>query len=389
MLFVILTLVAAALSGCGFVLQQYAAEQAGSDAFLRLGLLARLVRNGRWLAGLGLLVAGDLIQAWTLGHVSLAVSEPLLTTSLLFALLLAVPLSRQQVRKVEIIGALVLCAGVAAFSVSRTFKAPSGSIGSFSHWPAAGGVALAAGILVWVGRNRTAGVRATLTGIAAGLVLGIADALTRRSVQVIDSHHPLELLVHWPGYATVAAGFIGLWLTQNAFNAAPLHASLPGITAAEPAAGLTLGVVVFGDQVHTGPWLVVLQLAGVAAMATGVVLVARAPVFQDLSLRKLPQVVRQRLAHSATARNRAGRDLEADARRDIESHDRDSGRMKLPVSRLGASAYSPRLTCRIAHVRVRGTWAAKAGLGSGWPGGAVRGTRAHTHVEQPGSQRPL
>jgi hypothetical protein len=224
----------------------------------------------------------------------------------------------------------MLCAGVAALSVSRTFKAPSGSIGSFSHWPAAGGVALVAAILVWIGRKRTAGVRATLTGIAAGLILGIADAFTRRSVQAIDSHHPLGLLVHWPGYATFAAGVIGLWLTQNAFNAAPLHKSLPGITAAEPAAGLTLGVVVFGDQVHTGLWLVILQLAGVAAMATGVVLVARAPVFQDLSLRKLPQVVRQRLAHSATARTRAGRDLEADARRDTESHDRGSGRMELP-----------------------------------------------------------
>ena len=49
---------------------------------------------------------------------------------------------------------------------------------------------------------------------------------------------------------------------QNAFNAAPLHASLPAVTAAEPAAGIVLGVVVFGDVIHISAWLLALQAAG-------------------------------------------------------------------------------------------------------------------------------
>jgi drug/metabolite transporter (DMT)-like permease len=305
--FVILTLAAAALSGCGFVLQQRAAEQAGSSEFLRLGLIARLVRNRGWLAGIGLVIAGDLIAAWSLGHLDLSVSEPLLTTSLIFALILAVPLSGQPLHRVEIAGAILLCAGVAALSLTRTVTAPSESFGSFSHWPAAGGIAVLAGVLVLAGRHRLAGVRATLTGLAAGLILGIADAFTRRAVQILDSGHPVRLLVHWPGYGTVVASLIGLWLMQNAFSAAPLHASLPAITAAEPAAGIILGVVVFGDKVHTGLWLI-LQAAGVAAMVTGVVLVARAPVLSELSLRKLPHTVATRVAHPATARTRPCRD---------------------------------------------------------------------------------
>jgi drug/metabolite transporter (DMT)-like permease len=325
-MFVILTLVAAALSGCGFVLQQYAAEHAGSDEFLRPGLIARLVGNRKWLAGIGLLIAGDLIQAWTLGHLDLSVSEPLLTTNLIFALLLAVPLSGQPLRRVEIAGAVLLCAGVAALSLTRTVKAPAESFGSFSHWPAAAGIALIAGLLVWIGWKRSAGARATLTGIAAGLVFGVADAFTRRSVQVIDSSHAVRLLVHWPGYATVVASLIALWLTQNAFSAAPLHKSLPGISAAEPAAGIILGVVVFGDRVHTGLWLLILQLAGIAAMVVGVVLVAQAPVFREVSLRELPQVVRQRVARPATARTRAGRDLDSDARKDPGPSDRPPSR---------------------------------------------------------------
>ncbi len=120
-------------------------------------------------------------------------------------------------------------------------------------------------------------------------------------MQVIDGGHPLHLLIHWPGYATVVASLIGLWLMQNAFNAAPLHSSLPAITAAEPFAGIVLGVVVFGDVVHITPLLLAVQLAGLVAMVTGVILVARAPVFRELNLRQLPHVALERLQHPGSA----------------------------------------------------------------------------------------
>jgi drug/metabolite transporter (DMT)-like permease len=296
-LYVGITLIAAMLTGSGFVLQQHAAQQVTNAEFLRLGLIARLVRNRRWLAGIAVMTAGYLVQAWTLGHLTLSVTEPLLTTNLIFALVLAVPLSGQALRKTEIVGAVLLTAGVAALSLTRTVKAPSESFGSSSHWPAAAGIALIVILLVELGRSRPSGLRATLTGTAAGLMLGIADAFTRRSVQIIDGHHPLHLLLTWPGYSAVLASIIALWLMQSAFNAAPLHASLPAVTAAEPTAGIVLGVVVFGDRVHISPWLVTVQVVGVVIMVTGVILVARAPVFRDLRLRELPQAAIERLQH--------------------------------------------------------------------------------------------
>jgi drug/metabolite transporter (DMT)-like permease len=296
-LYVGITLVAAMLTGSGFVLQQHAAEQVPDAEFLHPDLIARLAHNRRWLVGVAVMVAGYLIQAWTLGHLTLSVIEPLLTTNLIFALLLAVPLSGQALRKTEIVGAVLLTIGVAALSLTRTVKAPTESFGSASYWPAAAAIALIAVFLVQLGRNRSGGMRAALTGIAAGLFLGIADAFTRRTIQIIDGRHPFHLLVHWPGYATVAASIIGLWLVQNAFNAAPLHKSLPAVTAAEPTAGIVLGVVVFGDEVHVTPLLVAVQAAGVVALVVGVILVARAPVFRDLRLRELPHAALELLQH--------------------------------------------------------------------------------------------
>jgi drug/metabolite transporter (DMT)-like permease len=293
------TLVAAMLVGFGFVLQQHAAQQVRSSQFLRLGLIARLIQNRRWLSGLAVLVAGYLLWAWTLGHLRLSVTEPLLTTNLIFALILAVPLSGQALRRTEIVGAVLLTAGVAALSLTRSVRAPGLSFGSFSHWPVAGLIALIAVALVELGRKRSGTARATLTGTAAGLFLGIADAFTRVSVLEIDGHHPFGVLTHWPGYATVLASIIGLWLMQNAFNAAPLHASLPAVTAGEPAAGIVLGVVVFGDVIHITPLLLAIQAAGIAAMVGGVILVARAPIFSDLHVAKLPQAALERLQQTA------------------------------------------------------------------------------------------
>jgi drug/metabolite transporter (DMT)-like permease len=295
LIYILVTLFAAMLCGFGFVLQQHAAEQVRASRFLRLGLISRLIHNRRWLLGVAALIAGDLISAWTLGHLDLSVSEPLLTTSLIFALLLAVPLSGQALRRTEIGGAILLCTGVATLSATRSVRAASDSFGSFSHWPAAAAIAIVAALLLQLGLRRAGGGRATLTGAASGLVLGIADALTRQSVRILDGHHPLSLLTSWPGYATIGASLVGLWLMQNAFSAAPLHLSLPAITAAEPAAGMVLGVLVFGDVVHITPLLLAVQAAAIVAMVAGVILVARAPVFADLDLRQLPQIAREHL----------------------------------------------------------------------------------------------
>jgi len=91
------------------------------------------------------------------------------------------------------------------------------------------------------------------------------------------------LLTGWPLYSLVAASLAGFWLMESYFNAAPLHASLPAITAAEPVAGMLLGIVVFGDVIHLSPGMLALQAAGIAALVAGVILVARAPVLSRLS----------------------------------------------------------------------------------------------------------
>jgi drug/metabolite transporter (DMT)-like permease len=277
-----ITLIAAMLVGVGFVLQQHAAEQAPKSYFLRLRLITTLLRRPRWIAGVAVMAAGQLLSAWAIGHVALSLAEPLLTSSLIFALALAVPLSGQRLRTAEVAGAVLLSGGVAALSVARTVGTPAESFGSFAAWPAAAAIAAVAGGFLLAGMSRSGQQRATLTGTAAGLVLGVSDALTRRTVEIVDSHLFIVLLTGWPLYCLVAGSLVGFWLMESSFNAAPLHASLPAITAAEPVAGMLLGIVVFGDAIHLSPGMLALQAAGITALVAGVILVARAPVLSRL-----------------------------------------------------------------------------------------------------------
>lgn len=279
----LLGVVAAALLGVGFVLQQDAAQQAPSAHFLRLQLIADLFRRRRWLAGLITMVAGELLSGWVIGHMVLSLAEPLLATNLLFALLLAGPLSGQRVHKSEVVGALILMAGVTALSLARSVRSPAVYVGSSAYWPFAGAaVVFLAFVFAELGRRRATGQRAILTGISAGLVFGIADALTRRTVQLLDTGHLSVVLTSWPGYSLIAVSLVGIWLMESAFNAAPLHISLPGITAAEPVSGIVLGIVVFRDSVHVSPGTLALQAAGLVALLIGVIMVARSPALARL-----------------------------------------------------------------------------------------------------------
>jgi hypothetical protein len=322
-----LTLLAALLIGTGFVLQQIAAEREPDSRFLSLRLMTDLLRTPLWLAGIVAMVGGQILAAWSIGHLTLSVVEPLLTTNLIWALILAVPLARRArasrslawagepagaagsngsrpdppgqapgqatapaavaqhkpaMRVWEVAGAVVLCVGVGLLSAEQSTKPIGLSFGSFSHWPAAAAIALIAFTCVQASRRGKGRVRALLTGTAGGLVYGIQDALTRQTLEALQSAGISGMLQTWAPYALVGAGAIGIWLVQSAFSAGPLQLSLPAISAGEPVVGILLGIIVFGDRIQIAPLQLGMKAGGILALVVGVVLVARAPALSHL-----------------------------------------------------------------------------------------------------------
>jgi len=264
--------------GGGFVLQQHVAATLPWSDVLSPRLLLDLVRKPLWVAGIVVMVIGQLLGAAALGQGSLALVEPLLAANLLFALSVSALWRRHRLGGREWGGALLLIAGLAGFLLAAD---PGDGPGGRVHWygwvVAAGSILVLVVFFVFLARRTDLAGEGTLLGTAAGVLFGLQDALTSRAVPMIG-HGPLGLLTSWKLYAVLGVALVGLVLGQSAFRAAPLTASLPGLTVAEPLTGIALGAVLFSEPLRLSAPAVLAEVAAFVAIAFGVVLLTRSPL---------------------------------------------------------------------------------------------------------------
>jgi drug/metabolite transporter (DMT)-like permease len=262
---------AACCLGFGFVLQQNAAARAPLNDFLSWRLLLDLVRVPRWLAGIGLMVCGMVLGALALGWGEVSLVEPLLATNLLFAMALSRWQTGQPLGRQGWGGLALLAGGVTAFIVAGR---PHGSVavaGPFRHWLIIGIVAGVALLLTVYAKRSRLSRGPALLALAAGLLYGLQDALTRISGQQLSRGGLFDLVTGWQPYGVVVLGITGLVLVQSAFETAPLRMSLPALTAAQPLAGIACGVGFLGDRLRMDTGALAWEAAGLAAIVAGIV----------------------------------------------------------------------------------------------------------------------
>src|ERR1700728_657388 len=112
---VLLSLASAACYGVAAVLQHQAAIREPPGLSMRSGLLVRLVRRPRWLVGNALDGVGYLFQFLALRRGSLALVEPLLMLSLVFALPISAWLDHQRISASAWAATGATAAGLALF----------------------------------------------------------------------------------------------------------------------------------------------------------------------------------------------------------------------------------------------------------------------------------
>ncbi|MGP8302896.1 DMT family transporter [Streptomyces inhibens] len=276
---ILLALGAACCLGLGFVFQQAAAQHAPMKDFLSLRLLLDLVRMPLWVAGIGLMVVGMALGAVALGMGDITLVEPLLATNLLFAMALSRRLTRQRLGRSGWAGLWLLAGGVTAFIVAGR---PQGGRSSGDHtwqWLIMGMVLGVALLLAAVAKRERVHVslEAALLGVAAGLIYGLQDALTRISGERFGHGGWSALLTSWQPYAIVVLGVLALVMVQSAFESAPLRLSLPALTAAQPLAGILCGVGFLGDQLRVTPGALAWEVTGIVAVVAGIVLIGSHP----------------------------------------------------------------------------------------------------------------
>jgi drug/metabolite transporter (DMT)-like permease len=271
---VLLAVVSAVLFAVGTVLQQRAGQAPAEGT--HAGLLMRLARRPVWLCGILADGLGFVAQAAALGVGRLAVVQPLLTTSVVFALPLGARLSAQRIVRREVAAAVLVVGAVAAFLLV-TDPAGGRTEAPLRTWVVAGVLCAAAcAPLTALARHADAPARrAALLGCAAGILFALSAALTKAVVG--ELHTGLaHLVLSWPPYALAAVGYVSLTLNQLALDTGALAATIATSTALDPVAGVLLGAGIFHESPQLGAGGAAVTVLSLAGALAGLVVLARA-----------------------------------------------------------------------------------------------------------------
>jgi drug/metabolite transporter (DMT)-like permease len=265
---VIQSLAGAACYAVASILQQQAARVQPDELSLRPGLLTRLMRSGRWLAGIGCDIGGWLLQFFALRSASLALVSPLFVVGLPMSIIGAAWADRRRPIRAEWMASVVVVIGLVAF-IATARPGPGHPRASGSEWTMLGVATIAcvgAAILLARGTPRR---RAFMLGVATGILFGVTAAITERTAHLLN-HGVLHALTTWVPYTLAVVSIIGLLLNQSAFQAGELRWSLPVITVLEPVVAIVISQVLFAEHIASDPLDVAGQVLGLAAMTAGV-----------------------------------------------------------------------------------------------------------------------
>jgi len=268
-----LALAAALLFALGTVLQQKAGldEPVEGEAS---GLLLRMARRPVWLAGIAADALGYVAQAIALTIGRLAVVQPLLVSSVVFALPLGVKLTGQKVRRIDVAAAVVVTVSLGVFLVVAD---PSGGRDDapFGEWLIAGGACVAASaVLALAARGTRPARKAALLGTSCGILFGLSAALTKAvGDQVADA--PLEVFLDWQLYALIAVGYVSMTISQLSLQTGVLAPAIATAMAFDPIASVLLGVTIMQESLHTTTAGSIAACAALAAALGGLVVLAR------------------------------------------------------------------------------------------------------------------
>jgi drug/metabolite transporter (DMT)-like permease len=268
-----LALAAALLFAFGTVLQQRAGLEApveGSSS----GLLVQMAKRPVWLLGILADAFGFIAQAAALGFGRLAVVQPLLVASVVFALPLGARLTGQKVKPVDIGAALLVTAALVAF---LTFADPSGGRADapLGDWLIAIGACLAVCVpLVIAGRSGGAPRRAALLGIATGVLFALSAALTKAVVDELDDGI-FTIFTTWHLYGLVVIGYGSMTLNQMALNTGALAPAVATSMAFDPITSVVLGVVLLDETLNVGAIDVAVSVLALLAAGVGMAVLAR------------------------------------------------------------------------------------------------------------------
>jgi drug/metabolite transporter (DMT)-like permease len=270
-----LALIAAFLFALAAALQQKGALNLPTISLADPQSFVRLLGEKIWLLGTLALLTGYLFQAGALDRGRLAIIQPLLVTTVVFALPLGYFLTKQHVGRREIVGAGVILIGLGLFAY---FGDPAGGNENApnSEWAIAIAViaVLSVALLVF-GSAGGLSMKAAVYGTVSGILFGLSAALTKPTLDFL--HESVgTMLSHWECYALAIAGVGGFVLQQVSLGTGRLAPSVATVSVANPVVGILIGILLLDERLSRPTWHIVVAVIGLGLALVGAVVISLA-----------------------------------------------------------------------------------------------------------------
>jgi drug/metabolite transporter (DMT)-like permease len=238
---------------------------------------AKLLTNWVWLVGLGAQIVGVVLQAAALDRGRVAIIQPLLVTTIIWAMPLGYFLTSQTITRRHIAGAAIIVAGLAIFA---SFGDPAGGVNDapISAWLSAFLVlgVVCIGLLLF-GRRGGLSLQAGIYGATAGILYGVSATLMKPVVEQLHIDGLVSVLQSWELWVMAIGGLGGFYVQQISLATGRLVTSVATVSVANPVVSVMLGVLVLQERLDQPPaWHAVLAVGGLALALFGAVLVASA-----------------------------------------------------------------------------------------------------------------
>lgn len=269
----VLALIAAISFALAATLWQKASTDAGVEPGDSKGMLG-LLTNTIWLLGLGAQVVGVALQGAALDRGRVAIIQPLLVTSIVWALPLGYYLTNQTITRRHIAGAAIIVLGLAVFG---NVGDPAGGVDDapLSDWIAVLLVlaVVCVGLMI-IGARGEAGTKAALFGATAGILYGISATLMKPVVENLHTDGLDDVLGSWEIWAMAFSGLVGFYLQQVSLATGRLVTSVATVSVVNPVVSVALGAIVLQERLDSNPdwhWFAAVGALAVALLGATVI----------------------------------------------------------------------------------------------------------------------
>ncbi len=235
-----------------------------------------------WLLGLAIDVVGIALQAAALDRGRVSIIQPLLVTTVIWALPLGYYLTHQAVGRREIGGAAIIVLGLMGYA---TFGDPASGVDDapFADWALALVVISLACVALLLYANRgSLSARAATLGAIAGMLYGLSATLMKPVTESIHADGLADVIAGWEFWVWAAAGIVGFLFQQLSLATGRLVPSVSAVSVVNPVISVMLGAMVLQETLDRDPeWHRVAAVASLGIALLGAVVVSSSQGGED------------------------------------------------------------------------------------------------------------